>query len=163
MTTQKDIGIHCHLVLHPQKAMFVRRFSRVLASTPRQQFVRSYSTHDLDPAEKKDYTGYVDQWKQHFRTVEDNYELERGLNIVFTADWVPSLDVVTEALQATRRLNTFATAVRILEALEDRTESKKQYQQYLDALKPLMNELDVVERKDLGEFHTVRDRARWWY
>jgi cytochrome c oxidase subunit 5a len=143
--------------------MFVRRVTRVLSNTPRHQFIRSYSAHELDPAEKKDYSAYVDQWKQHFRTVEDNFELERGLNTVFTADWVPSVDVVTEALQATRRLNTFATAVRILEALEDRTESKKQYQQYLDELKPLLNELGVVERKDLGEFHTVRDRARWWY
>jgi cytochrome c oxidase subunit 5a len=70
--------------------------------------------------------------------------LERGLNHIFAADWVPSVDVVEEALRASRRLNCFATGVRVLEALEDKVDDKKVYQQYQSALRPLVEELGLV-------------------
>ena len=78
---------------------------------------RSFST-DLDPADKKDYDAYVSQWLSHFQSCSDDFELERGLNHIFGADWVPSYEVIVEALKASRRLDTFATSVRILEGLE---------------------------------------------
>lgn len=117
---------------------------------------RSYS--DLDPANKNDYDAFVEQWHTHFKTVEDDFELERGLNHIFAADWVPSIDVITEALKASRRLNTFATAVRILEALEEKAYKKEQYQAYIKELKPLLDEYGVVERSALGEFMPIRER-----
>ncbi|KAJ3092376.1 Cytochrome c oxidase subunit 6 [Quaeritorhiza haematococci] len=123
--------------------------------------VRSYAT-DLDPANKKDYDAYVQKWSQHFQTLDDDFELERGLNHIFAADWVPSVEVLTEAFRAARRLNTFATSVRILEALENKVESKKQYTEYLKELKPLLEELGVPERKELGEYQFVREK-KWWY
>ena len=119
---------------------------------------RLYSAHELDPANAKDYAGYVEQWSNHFKTAEDDFELERGLNLIFAADWVPSLEVITEALKASRRLNTFATAVRILEALEEKAYKKEQYAQYIKELKPLLEELGVPEKKDLGAFDIVRIR-----
>lgn len=120
---------------------------------------RHYS--DLDPADKKDYQAYVDQWQAHFKNVDDDFELERGLNHIFAADWVPSVEVVSEALRASRRLNTFATAVRILEGLKDKAYKKEQYDAYIRELKPLLDEYGIVEKADLGEFQVIRDRTPW--
>lgn len=80
------------------------------------------------------------------------------MNHIFAADWVPTVEVLEEALKASRRLNTFATAVRILEALEEKVYKKEQYQLYLRELQPLLTELGVVEKKGLGEFLPFRDR-----
>ncbi|KAJ3410362.1 Cytochrome c oxidase subunit 6 [Chytridiales sp. JEL 0842] len=134
---------------------------RAVAAFPRVAYtpIRSYST-ELDPAKSKDYDAYVTQWLQHFSTVEDDFELERGLNHIFAVDWAPSVEVITEALKASRRLNTFPTAVRILEALEHKTK-KDQYQAYLKELQPLLDELGVVDKHALGEIKSVRQK-RWW-
>jgi cytochrome c oxidase subunit 5a len=97
----------------------------------------------------------------HFKSVEDDFELERGLNHIFAADWVPSVELIAEALKASRRLDTFATAVRILEGLEEKAYKKEQYQQYIRHLSPLLTELGIVEKKDIGEFKIYRDRNPW--
>jgi cytochrome c oxidase subunit 5a len=128
-------------------------FTKSLLNRP---LVRFYS--DLDPANKKDYDVFVNQWLSHFKTVDDDFELERGLNHIFAADWVPAVEVIAEALHASRRLNTFATAVRILEALEEKAYKKEQYDQYIRELKPILDEYGVVEKKELGEFLPFRDR-----
>ncbi|TPX46843.1 hypothetical protein SeMB42_g03544 [Synchytrium endobioticum] len=121
---------------------------------------RSYAS-ELDP--ETDYNGYVQKWRSHFSSSElDDFELERGLNLIFSTDWVPSLEVIEDALTACRRLNTFPTAVRLLEALKNKVEKKEQYQQYLKALKPMLDDLGIVERKELGTFNVVRDN-KWWY
>ncbi len=130
--------------------------------TPRPLFRQLSSAvteaHELDPAESKDYDAFVKHWNEHFKTVEDEFELERGLNHIFHADWVPAVEVIEEALKASRRLNAFATAVRTLEALEDKAYKKEQYQQYIRELKPLLTELGIPERKELGEFDIIRLR-----
>ncbi|KAJ3182196.1 Cytochrome c oxidase subunit 6 [Gaertneriomyces sp. JEL0708] len=124
--------------------------------------IANYPTaHDLDPADKSSYEKYVSYWRRHFQEVEDDFELERGLNHIFATDWVPSLEVIQDALQASRKINTFATAVRILEALENKVSSRSQYDQYLKALQPLLSELGVVPKNDLGQFDFVREK-RWW-
>lgn len=117
---------------------------------------RLYS--DLDPANKGEYDQFVTLWHNHFKNVEDEFELERGLNHIFSADWVPSVEVISEALQASRRLNTFATAVRILEGLEEKAYKKEQYHAYLKELSPLLQELGVHDKSGLGEFLPYRDR-----
>ncbi|KAJ3316343.1 Cytochrome c oxidase subunit 6 [Blyttiomyces sp. JEL0837] len=122
---------------------------------------RLYSDHELDPAKKKDYDAYVQQWLTHFNTVEDDFELERGLNHIFAMDWAPSVEVVAEAIKASRRLNTFATAVRVLEALEHKVHNKGQYEAYLKELKPLLEDLGVVDKHGLGEIKVVRQKV-WW-
>jgi cytochrome c oxidase subunit 5a len=85
------------------------------------------------------------------------------LNHIFAADWVPSVNVITEALKASRRLNTFATAVRIIEALKDKAYKKEQYEAYIKELKPLLEDLGVPERSELGDFMVVRDRKPWQF
>ncbi|KAJ3005327.1 Cytochrome c oxidase subunit 6 [Thoreauomyces humboldtii] len=119
------------------------------------------TAHDLDPSNKSDYDKYVTYWRKHFQSVEDEFELERGLNHIFSTDWVPSLDVISDALKAARHQNSFATAVRTIEALKSKTHSEKQYKQYIENLKPLMTELGIVEKEDLGAFEHVREK-RWW-
>ena len=118
--------------------------------------LRNYS--EISPANKKDYQAFVDQWHSHFKNVDDDFELERGLNHIFAADWVPSVEVVEEAIKASRRLNTFATAVRILEALEEKVYKKEQYQVYLRELQPLLDEYGIVDKNGLGEFLPYRER-----
>jgi cytochrome c oxidase subunit 5a len=118
--------------------------------------IRLYS--DLDPANKNDYDAFVNQWHSHFKNVEDEFELERGLNHIFNADWVPSVEVISEALKASRRLNTFATAVRILEGLEEKAYKKEQYHAYIRVLNPLLEEYGIIEKSELGKFLPYRDR-----
>jgi hypothetical protein len=47
------------------------------------------------------------------------------------------------ALRASRRLNDYATAVRIFEGLAEKVENKNQYNQYLEELAPLRKELGM--------------------
>lgn len=100
---------------------------------------------------------------------------QRNLNNAFAYDLVPSPSVVVAALKAARRVNDFPTAVRIFEGtfslshdpswpLELRTheltttgiagikakvENRGQYDQYLEELKPLREELGVSLKEDL--------------
>lgn len=48
--------------------------------------VRRYSSA-LSPTSKTEYVQYVTQWTDHFKTCDEDFELERGLNHVFAADW----------------------------------------------------------------------------
>lgn len=122
---------------------------------PNKGFSRFYS--ELNPANKNDYQQFVNQYVTHFKECDDEYELERGLNHVFSADWVPSVSVIEEALKASRRMNSFATAVRILEGLEEKSYKKEQYQSYLQELKPLLEEYGCVDKNQLGEFLPYRE------
>lgn len=78
-----------------------------------------------------------------FDSVEDTFELQRGLNNCFAYDLVPGAPIVESALKAARRLNDYPTAVRIFEGLKEKVENKGQYQAYLDEFAGL--------RKELGE------------
>ncbi|CAI0641420.1 unnamed protein product [Colletotrichum noveboracense] len=73
----------------------------------------------------------------------------RNLNNAFAYDLVPSPAVVTAALKAARRVNDFATAVRIFEGIKAKVENKGQYEQYLEELKPLREELGVTLKEDI--------------
>ena len=124
--------------------------------------LRAFST-ELDPANKKDYDAYVQKWHKHFSTCEDDFELERGLNHIFAADWVPSVEVISEAIKASRRLNTLATAIRILDGLEQKAYKKEQYAAYISELKPLLEEFGIPQKSELGNFEVVRERKPWQF
>lgn len=131
--------------------LFVTAAPRIVAplvSARPNPVSRHYASAALDP--EKNYDAFVDQWLAFFREVDDETDLEVGLNECFVHDWVPALGVVEEALKASRRLNSFATAVRVLEGVEERAENKGQYDQYISALKPLMEELGVPSKHELG-------------
>ncbi|KAH8177420.1 cytochrome c oxidase subunit va domain-containing protein [Sarocladium implicatum] len=92
---------------------------------------------------------FTARFEKEFDGVQDVFELQRNLNNAFAYDLVPSPTVVAAALKAARRVNDFATAVRIFEGLKSKVENKGQYQQYLDELKPLREELGVPLKEDL--------------
>lgn len=60
------------------------------------------------------------RYEQFFQNAEDLFEVQRGLNNCFAYDLVPPPAVITEALKAARRVNDYALAVRIFEALNQK-------------------------------------------
>ncbi|KAJ1536266.1 Cytochrome c oxidase subunit 6 [Nowakowskiella sp. JEL0078] len=144
-------------VLRAQSKFAIPRATPLISSTVLKRF---YS-EELDPANSSDYNKFVDQWVSHFKNLEDDFELERGLHHVFSADWVPAVSVIEEAIHAARRLNTFATAVRVLEGLEEKCQSQKVFDQYLRELKPLLDQYGVPPPKELGKFNVVEERPFW--
>ncbi|KAI4210018.1 MAG: hypothetical protein L6R36_009528 [Xanthoria steineri] len=74
---------------------------------------------------------------------------QRNLNNAFAYDLVPSPSVITAALRAARRVNDYPTAVRIFEGIKAKVENQGQYEEYLDDLKPLREELGVNLKEDL--------------
>ncbi|OAR02665.1 hypothetical protein LLEC1_01825 [Akanthomyces lecanii] len=89
------------------------------------------------------------RFEKEFDGVQDVFELQRNLNNAFAYDLVPSPSVIAAALKAARRVNDFATAVRIFEGIKAKVDSKGQYDQYLQELKPLREELGVPLKEDL--------------
>lgn len=78
---------------------------------------------------------------------------QRNLNNAFAYDLVPSPSVVTAALRAARRVNDYPTAVRIFEGLRAKVENRSQYEEYLEELKPVRDELGVNLKEDLYPEH----------
>ncbi|GAA5912366.1 hypothetical protein JCM6882_002572 [Rhodosporidiobolus microsporus] len=95
------------------------------------------------------YEDFNARYADFFANAQDLFELQRGLNNCFAYDLVPSQQVVEEALRAARRVNDYSTAVRIFEGLKEKTENATQYQQYVDATKPVRDELGVVLKEEL--------------
>ncbi|KOS19362.1 Cytochrome c oxidase subunit 6 [Escovopsis weberi] len=92
---------------------------------------------------------HTKRFEKEFDAVQDVFELQRNLNNAFAYDLVPTIEVVRAALKAARRVNDFATAVRIFEGLKGKVENKGQYEQYLAELKSLREELGVPLKEDL--------------
>ena len=65
--------------------------------------------------------------------------MQRGLNNCFAYDLVPSA-VVEAAIRAERRVNDYATAVRVFESVKDKVQNK-----YVDEWKPLRAELGIIQ------------------
>jgi cytochrome c oxidase subunit 5a len=89
------------------------------------------------------------RFEKEFDGVQDVFELQRNLNNAFAYDLVPAPSVIAAALKAARRVNDFGTAVRIFEGIKTKVENKGQYEQYLEELKPLREELGVPLKEEL--------------
>lgn len=87
------------------------------------------------------FADFSKRYTAFFENAEDLFELQRGLNNCFAYDLVPGVDVIEAALKASRRLDTYSTAVRILEGVREKVENPKQYEAYLQELKPIREEL----------------------
>lgn len=99
--------------------------------------------------EEETFDEFTIRYEKEFDNVQDVFELQRNLNNAFAYDLVPSPIVIVAALKAARRVNDFPTAVRIFQAIKHKVENKHQYQEYLDELKPLREELGVSLKEDL--------------
>ncbi|KLT39422.1 COX5A-domain-containing protein [Cutaneotrichosporon oleaginosum] len=106
--------------------------------------VRFSSTHA-----EESYEEFNARYRQFFGEVTDLFELQRGLNNAFAYDLVPSTEVVEAALRASRKVNDYATAVRILEGVKEKVENKGQYESYINELKPVIEELGIQTKEQL--------------
>ncbi len=101
-------------------------------------FVRNASGHAQETFES-----FSERYVSFFQGAEDLFEVQRGLNNCFAHDLVPSPSVVEAAVRAARRVNDYATAVRVFEGIKEKVENKAQYEAYLAELKPLREELGM--------------------
>lgn len=111
------------------------RPSTVSRMTPRLVRLSSNAHH------QETFESFTERYVNFFQSAEDLFEVQRGLNNCFAHDLVPAPAVVESALRASRRVNDYATAVRIFEGVKEKVENKAQYQAYLDELKPVREEL----------------------
>jgi hypothetical protein len=68
-------------------------------------------------------------------------------------------------LKCARKVNDYATAVRILEGVKEKVENKGQYSAYLDELKPVIQELGEFSWEDAmasGHGHRCRPVGEHW-
>ncbi|KAH9953365.1 COX5A-domain-containing protein [Russula dissimulans] len=102
-----------------------------------------------DTHHQETFESFTERYVTFFQSAEDLFEVQRGLNNCFAHDLVPAPAVVESALRASRRVNDYATAVRIFEGIKEKVENKAQYQTYLDELKPIREELGIETKDDL--------------
>ncbi|KAK0751996.1 cytochrome c oxidase subunit VA-domain-containing protein [Schizothecium vesticola] len=113
--------------------------------------VPSFSTSSRLRSEHQEETfeEFSARYEKEFDTVQDVFELQRNLNNAFAYDLVPSPSVLAAALRAARRVDDYPTAVRVFEGIKAKVENKGQYEQYLEELKPLREELGILLKEDL--------------
>ncbi|CAG8118306.1 unnamed protein product [Penicillium salamii] len=103
----------------------------------------------LSGHEDETFEEFSARFEKEFEGVQDVFELQRNLNNCFAYDLVPSVEVLTAALKAARRVNDFPTAVRVFEGIKAKVENPEQYKQYLESLEGLRQELGVALREEL--------------
>lgn len=106
--------------------------------------VRNYSDHH-----EETFDEFSTRYEKEFEEAYDLFEVQRVLNNCFSYDLVPSPSVIEKALRACRRVNDYATAVRVFEGLKFKVENKEQYQAYLDELKDVRAELGIDLKEEL--------------
>ncbi|PVV00560.1 hypothetical protein BB560_005055 [Smittium megazygosporum] len=130
------------------KSLLTRVNARALlapARSPAFTAVRFYSQHD-----EETYEQFTNRYVKFFEDVDDSFELRRGLNNCFSYDLVPDVAICEAALRASRRVNDFAAGVRLFEAIQSKVEKPSQYSQYLEALKPVKDELGILTREEMN-------------
>ncbi|KAG1466926.1 hypothetical protein G6F46_000918 [Rhizopus delemar] len=110
--------------------------------------------------EDESFESFTERYVKFFDGVEDLFELQRGLNNAFAYDLVPAPAVIESALKASRRVNDFATAVRVFEGLKDKVENESQYKQYLEELAPVRQELGVLTKEELSQIQRANTILR---
>lgn len=92
------------------------------------------------------------RWLEFFNQPNlDLFDLKRGLNELYGYDLVPEPKIIVAMLQAARRLNDIALAIRILEAIKYKAAGDKEIYSYvLDEIKPTLDELGIRTPEELG-------------
>lgn len=94
---------------------------------------------------EESFESFSERYVSFFQSVQDLFELQRGLNNCFAHDLVPAPTVIEAALRAARRVDDYSTAVRILEGVKAKVENKTQYDAYLSELKGTKDDLGVCD------------------
>lgn len=109
---------------------------------------RSYSSKKPEESDED----FDARWEAYFNREEiDAWELRKGLNELYGHDLVPEPKIVVAMLQAARRLNDVALAIRILEAIKEKAAGdQKIYSYIVDAVRPTLDELGIGTPEELG-------------
>ncbi|ERL87853.1 cytochrome c oxidase subunit 5A, mitochondrial [Dendroctonus ponderosae] len=90
----------------------------------------------------------------------DGWDIRRGITDLWGHDLVPEPKILAAALQACRRANDLALAVRILEAVKDKCGKREAeiYPWVIQELRPTLTQLGISTPEELGidkpELHT---------
>uniref|UniRef100_G1MTQ8 Cytochrome c oxidase subunit 5A, mitochondrial n=1 Tax=Meleagris gallopavo TaxID=9103 RepID=G1MTQ8_MELGA len=111
------------------------------------QHARCYSHGSQESDEEFDA-----RWVTYFNKPDiDAWELRKGVNTLVGYDLVPEPKIIDAALRACRRLNDFASAVRILEVVKDKAGPHKEIYPYvIQELRPTLSELGISTPEELG-------------
>ncbi len=92
------------------------------------------------------------RWENYFNQEDiDSHDLRRGLNELYGHDLVPDPKIARAMLNAARRLDDVAMAVRILEAIKQKAAGDSEVYSYvIDAIKPTLEELGLNTPEELG-------------
>lgn len=82
----------------------------------------------------------------------DGWEIRKGINDLWGHDLVPEPKILIAAFKACRRVNDFALAVRIIEAVKDKCGSKVNeiYPYIMQEIQPTLTELGINTPEELG-------------
>jgi cytochrome c oxidase subunit 5a len=82
----------------------------------------------------------------------DGWEIRQGINDLCGHDLVPEPKILTAALKACRRVNDYALAVRILEAVKDKCGGRVNeiYPYLIQEIRPALTELGIDTPEELG-------------
>ncbi|PVZ99528.1 hypothetical protein BB558_004427 [Smittium angustum] len=134
--------------MNPIRSAFQKISTRSLSLTNSKPLFavqrRMYSEHE------ETYEQFTNRYVKFFENVNEQFELRRGLNNCFSYDLVPDVSICEAALRASRRTNDYATGVRVFEALKAKVENPSQYSQYLEALKPVKEELGILTKEEMN-------------
>jgi cytochrome c oxidase subunit 5a len=112
------------------------RAARAPAAAARTPALTRFSSHGAETFDQ-----FTERYVALFQDAEDLFEVQRLLNNCFAHDLVPAPAVVEAALRAARRVDNYATAVRVFEGVREKVENKSQYQAYLEELRGVREEL----------------------
>ncbi|KKY28438.1 putative cytochrome c oxidase subunit va [Phaeomoniella chlamydospora] len=127
--------------------------SRAPTVTSTHQLASAFSTSSVRKSagehSEETFEEFSARYEKEFETVQDVFELQRNLNNAFAYDLVPAPSVIIAALKAARRVNDYPTAVRVFEGIKEKVENQTQYEEYLQELKPVREELGINLKEDL--------------
>ena len=108
---------------------------------------RCYSAGQTETDEQFDA-----RWVAYFNRADiDTWELKYGLNELYGHDLVPEPKIVISMLQAARRLNDVAMAIRILEAVKEKAAGSDEIYSYIiKEVRPTLDELGIDTPEELG-------------
>ncbi|EIN14330.1 COX5A-domain-containing protein [Punctularia strigosozonata HHB-11173 SS5] len=115
--------------------------ARPASRTPHVLTQLTQVRHSSGEHGQETFEAFTERYVNFFQNAQDLFEVQRGLNNCFSHDLVPAPTVCEAALRAARRVDDYATAVRVFEGIREKVENKKQYQAYLDELKGVREEL----------------------
>lgn len=109
---------------------------------------RYMSKHSTETDEEFD-----NRYEAYFNRADiDGWEIRKGMNDLCGMDLVPEPKIIIAAMKACRRVNDYALAVRIIEAVKDKCGSKVNeiYPYIIQEIKPALTELGIDTPEELG-------------